>query len=737
MNKFTLIVFAAALCVSCQSTPQKESIFSKKYDKEISALVKQMSVEEKVHQMATQYPNANMRLGIPNICANECLHGIRVDSATVFPQAIAMASTWEPDLIQEMGDVVGRESRALGVHQCYTPMLAVVRDARWGRTEESFGEDPYLVGTIGTAYIKGMQGVGEERFDKNHIIATAKHFVADGEPMAGDNGAAHDLSDYTLYNIHLYPFRMAIEEGRVGSIMPAHHYLNGIPCHANTYIMNDILRDEWGWDGLVVADNGDIRALNTCFNHATDPYMAAKQSLEVGVHQELAISQSWSDVRMYGDYLIEAVDKGIVDEKLLDEAVSKVLEAKFEIGVFDKDVTVDDRFDVIKYPANGEVRAMSQHEAEMYQKAAYYGTPRDNYRDVLSNKAHDELALKIAERSMILLKNENNVLPIDFKKYKNIAVIGPNGDAMRLGGYSPNNPKYFVSILDGMKSAAAGKSNISYAQGCDFNDTTDGIKGAAALAKKSDLVILAIGGSEETCKENQDIDDLHLPKNQQILEEAIKASGTPYVVVLLNGRPMSIEYAAENADAIIEAWYLGQETGNAVANVLTGEYNPSGKLPMTFARNAGQMPAFYYKLETGRPRDLYKSDPTPLYPFGFGLSYTTFEVSAPTLTKSSVKNGENTTLQVEIKNTGDRFGEEVLQLYVHDVVSKRGRPEKELRSYKKVGLNPGESKIVDFEITPKVLEYWVDGAWVVEDGEFELKIGTSSDDLQAVSLMVK
>ncbi len=307
MKSFSAILAIALVMLffnSCKPTVNQE----------ITDLISRMTLEEKVHQLATQYPNANMRLGIPNMSANECLHGIKMDSATVFPQAIAMASTWDIDLIKRMGTVVAKEARAFGIHQCYSPMVSVVRDVRWGRTEESYGEDPFLVGKIGVAYIGGLQGMGSERYDQDHIMATAKHYVADGEPMAGDNGAAMDVSEYNLHNVHLYPFRLAIEEAQVGSIMPAHHLLNGVPCHASKFALVDILREYYKWDGLIVSDNGDIRALHTTFNYAETEAEAARYSLEVGIHQELALFQSWNEKRMYGDNLIKAVNEGEVEK---------------------------------------------------------------------------------------------------------------------------------------------------------------------------------------------------------------------------------------------------------------------------------------------------------------------------------------------------------------------------------------------------------------------------------------
>ncbi len=708
------------------------------FDKEIRSLIKQMSIEEKVRQLATQFPNANMRLGIPNINANECLHGIKLEGATVFPQAIAMASTWDVELIEQMGHVVAKESRAFGVHQCYTPMLSVVRDVRWGRTEESYGEDPYLVGKIGTAYILGLQGKGSKFLDSEHIIATAKHFAADGEPMAGDNGAAMDVSDYNLHNIHMLPFKMAIEQGNVRSIMPAHHLLNGIPCHANKDLLNEVLRKQYKWDGLIVSDNQDIKRSAKTFKYAPTLVDAVRMALEAGIHQELSMFQSWNDNRLYGDLLIDAVKQGLIDEKLVDNAVSCVLQVKFELGLMQSKEQLDERFDWLAYPQYSNAKILSDEEAEMSAKADYFGRPVKNYRKIINDPAHDALALEVARKSVVLLKNEANILPLSTEKYKKIAVIGPNADAMRLGGYSPDKPKYFVTILEGLKNKYGEKIEFSYAQGCDIaSDKTSEIEEAVTLAQNSDLVVLAIGGSEETCRENEDRDDLNLAGVQTRLVQAIHKTGKPYVVVLLNGRPLSIEWTAQNAPAIIEGWYLGQETGTAIAEVLFGEVNPGGKLPITFPRNVGQVPLFYNKLETGRPRRIHNSSPEPLFPFGFGLSYTDFVISEPVLEKSLISSDGKTIVSVNVTNSGKFKGDEVIQLYVNDLVSSRVRPAMELRGFERITLAPGEIRTVSFEIGKEQLEYWLDGQWIVEPGDFEIMIGNSSANVKKTLLKVK
>jgi len=728
---YTLII----LTVISQANAQNQ-IFPDQNEAKIKQLINQMSLEEKVFQLPSEYPNSNSRLGIPNISANECLHGIRMKQATVFPQAIAMASSWNPELIERMGNVVAKETRAFGIHHCFTPMLAVVRDVRWGRTEESYGEDPFLVGSIGVAYINGLQGRCEKRFDKNHIIATAKHFVADGEPMAGDNGAAMDVSEYTLQNVHLFPFCMAVEDARVGSIMPAHHLLNGIPCHGNKYILVDILRNQYKWDGLVVSDNNDIKNMNTTFNYLPDYESVAKRALEVGIHQELAMFRGWDSTRMYGDNLIQAVQNGKIAESLVDNAVAMVLKAKFALGLFESDAHLNERFDLIKHPENRPSGSLSQEDAERYEKATYVGVPNDDCNKVINDPAHANLALEVAHESITLLKNQNNLLPLDFDIYRKIAVIGPNSVEIRLGGYS-TTPKYYVSIMDGIKKMVGEKGEVKFAQGCEIDShVPEDFSEAVNLAKQSDVVILAIGGSEETCRENQDVDNLDLTGNQLALAKEIYATGKPCVVILLGGRPLSIPWIADNIPAILNGWYLGQETGTALADVLFGKVNPSGKLPITFPRNVGQVPLFYNKLETGRPRWIYNSDPAPVFSFGHGLSYTTFKLDNLNLKNESIPAGGSTSFTCNITNTGRMDGAEVVQLYVRDRISERVRPLKELKGFQKVFLKAGETKTITFEIGQKQLEYWNE-KWIVEPGEFEIMVGTNSVELQKLKLLVK
>jgi beta-glucosidase len=761
--KHILKIYLIVIGYSVQLSAQNSSVFPNVDEAKVQELISQMTIEEKAYQLVSYYfgtniySNANLRLGIPNLIAGECLNGFMANGATRFPQAIAMASTWDPDLIERMGNVVAKEARAYGVHQCYSPMLAVVRDVRWGRIEESYGEDPFLVGKIGVAYIKGLQGTGEQRFDKEHILACAKHFVADGEPMAGDNGAAMDVSEYNLHNIHIYPFRMAMKGARVSSIMPAHHLLNGIPCHANNFILNDILRGQYGWDGLVVSDNQDIPRLYNLFYYASDPSDAARKSLEAGVHQELDLSVGFNN-RVYGHNLIEAVKKDIIPEKLLDNAVAVNLRAKFALGLFDTEIPSPDIF--VKQDSAPPVYYADHFKRYRGAGISSYNSIKNTHEKninwkTINDKRSDELALEVAHKAIVLLKNEKNTLPLDSNKLKKIAVIGPNANAIRVGGYSRGELKYFVTILEGIKNYVGDKIEVCYAEGTDIDTERSKnydiqfeqeltrkaesiVKNTAApesqkileaveLARKSDVAILAIGGSEATCRENEDTDYLGLRGRQLELVQAVKATGTPCVVILIGGRPLAINWVAENIPGIIQGWYLGQETGNAIADVLFGKVNPGGKLPVSVPHNVGQVPLFYNKLETGRPRRIYASSPKPLFPFGYGLSYTTFKLDNLILKNACITSNEKTSLSVDITNTGKVPGEEVVQLYIQARNTARVRPKKELRGFQRIYLEPGQKKTLNFEIGKEQLEYW-NTNWVVEPGKYTLFTATDSSD---------
>ncbi len=736
-------VFGLHTCSSQEVPPYKNPELN--IEKRVNDLLSRMTSEEKAHQLASFFPNANVRLGIPHMQAGEALHGICLPFATSFPMAIALAGTWDPKLIEDMATIIAKESRALGVHHVYSPMLAVARDPRWGRTEESYGEDPYLISRIGVAFIKGLQGTGEQRFDENHIIATAKHFIADGEPIAGLNGSAFDVSERTLHEIHLPPFKAAVEEAHVGSIMPAHHSLNGVPCHSNKYIMNDILRDTYGFDGLVVCDNNDIFNLMEFMRVAKTWGEAARLSLEVGIDTELAWERSWDKGRAYGAPLVEGVKNGTIPTDLLDRAVKNVLRAKFKLGLFDdgSDVAAWQDFELSgeKGKTDYEVKTYSDSIRGRDLGGDYFNTldrltnPRENIEEILNDPAHNLMALEVARKAIILLKNENNMLPLDKAKLKRIAVIGPNAHEELLGGYSTPKARYFVSVLDGIRNHVSNEAEVLFAEGVSIEDfDRENIDEALSIAQKSDVAVVVIGGNEITCKENEDRDDLGLVGKQQALVEAVYATGTPVVVLLLHGRPLAIEWIKDHVPAILDGWYLGQETGNAVADVLFGKVNPGGKLPMTIPRNVGQVPIYYNIMPPGRPGRYFRSKAEPLWPFGHGLSYTSFVFSQLQVTPTS---STSATVSVDIMNTGKKRGDEVVQLYVRDEYTSVVRPSMELKRFQRITLDPGEQKTLAFTLDKDAFAFFdeIVKDWFVEPGDFNIMIGSSSADIRISKIL--
>lgn len=700
----------------------------------VALLLSKMTVEEKAHQLASFYPNANKRLNIPHMQAGEALHGIVAAGATSFPQAISLASSWDTDLVERVSTVIAKEARAMGIQHCYTPMLGVLRDARWGRFEEGYSEDPYLVSKIGVAFINGLQGTGKNRFNKDHVVATAKHFVADSEPLLGANGAAVEISLRSLHEIHLAPFRAAVEEAHVGSIMPAHHTLNGVPCHINTYTLNDVLRRAYGFDGLVVSDNNDLRWVQDRLFATESREETILKALEAGVHTELAFKQTWADKRMYGPLLVNAVKNGKVPMKLLDDAVRKVLEFKIALHLEEEENPLGKEMtELQKGTKDADVNA----DVFFSQIDGSLSSPRSNYKTVLSNPAHDVLALEAARKSIILLKNANNLLPFKKDQFKKIAVIGPNADTIRLGTYSTQQPKHFITVKQGIESLADKNTKILYAKGTDIQHPKDSqITAAVAIANEADVCILVLGDDEKTVMENVDRDDIALPGDQNKLMQAIVATGKPVVLVLLHGRPPGIQWAKDHVPAILDGWFLGQESGTVVAEAIFGGINPSGKLTVTYPRNVGQVPAFYNTLIPGRPREMWGTSQGATYPFGYGLSYTQFKYAEVKLSKSTMNNKETVFAEVEITNAGNVAGDEIVQLYLRDDISSLARPIKELKGFKRISLQPGASQKVSFPISSRALEFWKDGQWITEPGSFTVMIGPNSEELKKTTLQL-
>ena len=721
--KLVLLVSLLNLINACTSTETNSS--NSKEDDEIASkvndLLSQMTLEEKIAEMTQDAP-ANKRLGIPYMKYAEALHGVWLvldyyGNTTVYPQAIAAASTWQPELVKKMASQTALEARTLGVTHTYSPNLDVISgDPRYGRVEESYGEDPYLVSRMGVAFIQGLQGMDEERFDENHVIATAKHFIGYPENRRGINGGFSDMSERRLREIYLPPFEAAIKEAQVGSVMPGHQDYNGVPNHMNTWLLKDILRDELGFNGFIVSDNNDIARLGTMHFIAETRTESAILGLKAGVDMDLVIGKNEKLAAYNTKVLQDTITKNPELETYIDKATSRILKAKYQLGLFDSKPKLIDTKTI---------------------KAG--------------RKEHQEFSYEMAKKAIILLKNDNNTLPLDMSKIKSLAVIGPNAHEQRpkkgtyslLGGYS-GLPPFYVSALDGIKAKVGNKVKINYAKGCDLQGKSKaGFPAAIAAAKKSDAVILVIGGSRKTGGEGVDRANLDLYGVQKELVKAIHKTGKPVVAVLINGRPLSINYVAENIPSILETWYLGMHSGDAIADAIFGDVNPGGKLTVSFPRSVGQVPVTYLQRPDfiGSGKGLFKdANKSPLFPFGYGLSYTTFTYSKPKFENASISKDESTTVSVDVTNTGKRAGDEVVQMYVRDDYASVGRYNKMLKGFERISLEPGETKTVTFTLSFDELNILNQQMKkVVEPGTFTISVGASSQegDLQKVTLTVE
>ncbi len=703
---------------------------------EVDGLIARMTLEEKVLQLLAYQPNGVPRLGIPDLETCELLHGVLSDGATCFPQAIAMGAMWDPDLMEQIAATGAREARALGIGQAFTPMLGLARDPRWGRVEESYGEDPYHVSRSGVAYINGMQGTGANRYGPDKIIATAKHFVADGEPYAGQNGEDFETSERVLREIYFPPFEAAVKEAHLGAVMPAHHALNGVPCHVNSWLLDEVLRKEWGFDGFVISDMGDIPKVYSLAEdwahlYATSPADAAIRAFKAGVDMELV-----------GDLykgLPDAIKNGRVSVTEIDRAVRRVLTLKLRLLGLVATGTNNGPLDETK-------QAILNHTGpeDMFAKLIAEGkftTPasarRPDYQAVLNDPAHDALALRAAEKAIVLLKNQHNLLPLDPAKLKNILVVGPLATRQNLGGYSTSHPKFYVNMVDGLKAAVGPGTAVGYEPGCEVeNESMTRLPAAVAAAAQADVIIAVVGQTRDQAGENLDRDNLDLVGGQQKLVEAMQATGKPVVVVLENGAPLTINWINDHVPAIVESWYLGQSAGTAVAEVLFGKVNPGGRLSVTFPRNVGQIPCYYnHPVFTG-PMGYYQSPNAPLYPFGFGLSYTAFDYSGLKIEPAVISPDQTATVSVIVKNTGARAGDEVVQLYIHQDYTSLKRPAKQLEGFRRVTLQPGETTTVSFTLSREQLKFWKDTGWVMEPGQINVQLGASSQDIRQKGILV-
>jgi beta-glucosidase len=661
------------------------------------------------------------RLGIPAIVHEEICSGMMGRGSTVYPQAIGLASTFEPDLNEAIADAIRQQMRLAGAHQGLSPVLDITRDARWGRTEETYGEDAYLVSQMGTAFVRGLQG----KDLADGVIATAKHLVGYGMSEGGMNWAPAHLGDRELREVYLAPFEATVKETGLRSVMNAYQELDGIPCAANGELMNHLLRKEWGFDGIVVADYFAVDQLATYHRLARDKEAAAAIALNAGIDVELPSTDC------YAGPLARALAEGEVEIGTINEAVRRTLRLKFELGLFE-------------IPYVDPDRALA----------------------AVDTTVHRDLAATAARKSMVLVKNDG-VLPLPAEPGR-IAVIGPNADATRnlFGDYAypahieslmemrdehnvfnipiPNDVAFThqaitaPTILDALRARYG--NAVRYASGCGVSDNeTSGIDEAVDLARDSDVVILVVGdkaGLTVTCTsgEGRDRSSLDLPGVQEDLARAITETGTPVITVLVVGRPCGSEYLHQRSAAVLVAWLPGQEGGAAVADVLSGDYNPGGKLPITFPRSVGQVPAFYgHKVSGGRSHwqgDYVDGPTSPLYSFGFGLSYTQFELGAPIIETPNISEGESARVSVSVSNVGNVAGEEVVQLYTRDREASVTRPVLELKSFARVSLDPGATKTLRFDVPIGQLGFYDRNLeYVVEDGEIEFLVGNSSADL--------
>ena len=659
------------------------------------------------------------RLGIPVLTHEESLHGLAARDATSFPIPIGLASTWNPDLVRDANALIAGEVRARGVTQVLSPVVDVARDPRWGRIEETFGEDPYLVGELGVAAVEGLRGAGKDlKLKPGKVLATLKHMTGHGQPESGTNIGPASIGERTLREFFFPPFKQVVDRTAIDAVMASYNEIDGIPSHSNKWLLDTVLRKEWGYGGAVVSDYFAIEEMMSRHHVAADVPEAARLALDAGVDVDFPDGVSYST-------LLRQVKDGTVKQAQIDQAVRRVLTMKFNAGLFENPFVTDTA------PALAS-----------------------------NGPAGVALARKAAEQSLVLLKNDGTLplaMPGSGGAKPVIAVIGPNADVARLGGYY-GIPRKTVSPLAGIRALAGGRARIVTAPGVAITKNDDWwqdevqltdpaenrrmISAAVAVAEGADTILLFIGDTEQTSREGWgddhlgDRSDLDLVGQQNDLFAALKALGKPIVAVLVNGRPPSYPAVAEGANAVLETWYAGEQQGNAIADALFGRVNPGGKLPVTVARDAGQLPMFYdYK--PSAHRGYLFSEVTPLYPFGYGLSYTSFAFGAPTLSAAAIRPGEGVTVRVPVTNTGKLAGDEVVQVYLRDDVSSVTRPVKELAGFRRVSLQPSETRQVEIVIRPEAFGLWDrDMKFVTEPGAFTLMAGPDSQDLEEVKLTV-
>lgn len=664
----------------------------------------------KASNMLQKYAIEHGRLGIPLFLAEECPHGHMAIGTTVFPTSIGQASTWNPELIRRMGRAIATEASAQGAHIGYGPVLDLARDPRWSRVEETYGEDAYLNGVMGAALVKGFQG--EFPGDKGKVIATLKHFAAYGWTEGGHNGGSAHVGNREMEETIYPPFREAVAAGAL-SVMSSYNEIDGIPCTANSNLLTGLLKERWQFKGFVVSDLYAIGGLREHGVADTD-YEAAVKAVNAGVDSDLGTN-------VYAGQLVDAVKKGDVQEAVINKAVSRILALKFHMGLFDHPF-VDER----------------------------------KPEQVVASAEHLELAREVARQSIILLKNENELLPLN-KKMKTIAVIGPNADNIynMLGDYTaPQSESSVVTVLDGIRQKVSNDTHIIYAKGCAVRDSSKvGFQEAIEAARQSDVVVMVMGGSsardfsskyEETgaakvsdshisdmeSGEGYDRSTLELLGRQRELIREVGKLNKPIVLVLIKGRPLLLEGIEAEVDAIVDAWYPGMQGGNAIADVLFGDYNPAGRLTISVPRSVGQLPVYYNTKRKGNRSKYIEEEGTPRYPFGYGLSYTSFNYSDLRAEVVEAEDSCQVNISVKVRNEGSRDGDEVVQLYLRDEVASFTTPFKQLRGFQRIHLKVGETKEITFRLDKKSLAlYMQNEEWAVEPGRFTLMLGGSSEQI--------
>ncbi len=665
------------------------------------------------------------RLGIPILVTEEALHGLVGQGATNYPTPLALSSTFDVDLVHRVFTEVGLEAGAVGTDLVLAPVLDLAQDPRWGRTEETYGEDPYLNARMGVAAITGLQGDRAPLIDRTHVAATTKHFAGHGAPEGGRNIGPVHVSEHELRDLHLRPFEAAVREARVTAVMPAYHEVLGVPVHASPFMLTELLRDEWGFDGIVVSDFFGVRYNLDTHHVARDTADAARLALTAGVDIDMPELASYHA-------LIALVRAGTVDESLVDRAVRRVLRTKLRLGLFEHPYVDPD-------------------EAER----------------VTATPTHLATARQVGDEGIVLLKNEGGLLPLDASALHTIAVIGPHSDLAERGNYA-GLPSSSVTPLAALREKLGSAVQVLQADGVHLLEPGRGgpggpgggrgggrlaadstnrrlIEEAVATARRADVVVLALGATSRMMHEawggnEGDVDDLDPRGMQNELVDAIRATGKPTVVLLFSGSPLSFVHMDETMPAILYGWYLGQETGHAVADVLFGDVNPSGHLPITIPRGVGQLPDYYNHAPSARRQGYVFESSTPLYPFGWGLSYTTFRIDGVRVERDTIARTDSVGVVATVTNTGARAGAAVVQLYIRQDYTIPTRPVKELKGFARVPLEPGESRTVRLMLTPaKLGHYGLDQRFVVDPGPFRVMVGSSSrdEDLTTVPLVVR